>query len=246
VNESSPGQVGNKPSRNFLLSWAIVAIVIAAGIGATALLLSIAMREEQHPSPSSKNAASTSSSDIATRPSDRVPTGVGYSASNVVTILLGQEEVDSGLSHLADWRDGQTTIENLDGVRCRYLNHRARGQRGGAYFYFVIDPTFKTVETKAVRVEFEYFTSTPVMFKVQYDGMEGEQHRSYKPAGPAMPIPGSNVWRTATFELIEPVFQNSQNGGADFRLDVNPPELYLRRVSLTRGDALLSPPQLGR
>ncbi len=47
-------------------------------------------------------------------------------------------------------------------------------------------------------------------------------------------IPTSAVWSRATFHLTNAVFLNSQRDGADFRLEVVPPEIYVRRVTLTR------------
>ena len=45
---------------------------------------------------------------------------------------------------------------------------------------------------------------------------------------------GSGEWQTETFELNDAHFQNRQNGGADFRLRVNCPEFYIRRVTVTK------------
>jgi hypothetical protein len=36
------------------------------------------------------------------------------------------------------------------------------------------------------------------------------------------PVQGSNESQNATFNVTEGVFMNSQNGGADFRLEVTP------------------------
>jgi hypothetical protein len=44
----------------------------------------------------------------------------------------------------------------------------------------------------------------------------------------------SKTWETATFHVRGATFNNSQNGGSDFRFSVNPPELYVRRVTVTR------------
>jgi hypothetical protein len=63
------------------------------------------------------------------------------------------------------------------------------------------------------------------------------QHRSFKPAPEILNVTPSGDWQTAEFHLTEPALLNSQHGGADFRLDVNPPEIYVRRVTLTREEA---------
>jgi len=47
-----------------------------------------------------------------------------------------------------------------------------------------------------------------------------------------------NTWATATFHVTNAVFQNGQNGDADFRLEMAvPPEIYVRRVTVTREEA---------
>jgi hypothetical protein len=157
-----------------------------------------------------------------------------FAASNSVGVTLGRTEIDGGITHLPDWSDGWTRADVLDGVPCRYMNHRAPNLAGGAYLYFAIHPTYKSAEIKAALIEFEYFTRTPVRLKLQYDGMEDGRHRSFKPATEIFNVPGSNGWQTVAFHVTEPSFLNSQMGGADFRLDVNPPEIYVSRVTLKR------------
>jgi hypothetical protein len=56
----------------------------------------------------------------------------------------------------------------------------------------------------------------------------------YTRAGPAVALDGAKEWETATFHLRDAAFEGSQNGGADFRFEVLPPELYIRRVTITR------------
>jgi hypothetical protein len=40
------------------------------------------------------------------------------------------------------------------------------------------------------------------------------------------------------FHIRNATFENAQNGGADFRLTIRPPDLYVRRVTLTRQPVL--------
>ena len=178
-----------------------------------------------------------------------------YSASNVVNVLLGQEEPDDGIRHLAEEPDGRTTIETVDGVPCRYLNRRAQG-KGNGFLYFAIHPDFKREELKSARIEIEYRAVTGGYLRLQYDGMEGETHKRYKSAEPINETPvalgtgtrfvrfqGTNEWRTAGFQVTDGVFMNSENGGADFRMEMFPPEIYVRRVSVTREGSKPSVPQ---
>jgi hypothetical protein len=109
---------------------------------------------------------------------------------------------------------------------------------------------------KAVRIEVEYFVATPGLFRLQYDAMEGQTHRRHKSVvaesgevrdmGGSVRftrIRGSNTWQTATFHITDGAFMNSQNGGADFRLEITPPDIYLHRVSVTREDVKAAVPQ---
>jgi hypothetical protein len=50
---------------------------------------------------------------------------------------------------------------------------------------------------------------------------------------PNVRLKGSGKWLKATFHVRDGTFQNSQNGRADFRLWVSPPELCVSRVTVT-------------
>jgi len=225
MNDPSAAQPIGKVSRRFLFVWAVAASAFAVAFGVTTLILYFAIRGGNPRGSDPTSTASALKSD----------TGQDFSRSNVVSISLGWEEMAGGIEHMSGMPDGQTRIENLQGVPCRYLDPTVRSRGGAAYLYFVVSSTFKTVETKAARIDFEYFTLTATTLKVQYDGMEGDRHRPFMPAQPGeLRVPGSPQWRTASFRITDAAFLNSQNGGADFRLDVIPPEIYVRRVTLTR------------
>jgi len=226
MNDSSAAQPIGKVSRRFLFVWAVAASAFAVVFGVTTLILYFAIQDGD---------LRRSDSTASPLQSDMLPAGQDFFHSNVVSISLGREEMAGGIGHMPGMPDGQTRIENLQGVPCRYLDPRVRSPGGAAYLYFELSSTFKTVETKAARIDFEYFTLTATTLKVQYDGMEGERHRPFMPAQPGeLRVPGSPQWRTASFRIKDAAFLNSQNGGADFRLDVIPPEIYVRRVTLTR------------
>jgi hypothetical protein len=83
---------------------------------------------------------------------------------------------------------------------------------------------------------------------IQFDGIENGRSSAYVPVlpvgtgatrqlyGNSYALPASNgVWAATTFEITNAIFRNSQNGGADFRPEVVPPELFVRRVTVTRG-----------
>jgi hypothetical protein len=122
--------------------------------------------------------------------------------------------------------------------------------------YFTIDATFKTRELKAATIEVEYLANSRTFLRLQYDAMEGENHRPYKSAMPEelrtvrlgsgqnfIPIQATGVWHTAVFRVADGAFQNSQNARSDFRIEVMPPEIYVRRVTVTREETAATAPQ---
>ncbi len=167
-----------------------------------------------------------------------------YSKTNSVTIVMAEESPEGGLRHLSAEADGRTTLTNLDGVPCRHLN---RVGRSSGFFYFTVSPTFKSAGLSNALCEVEYLCPTRGYFRLQYDGIEFEAHRPYKtsnaPEGDPVRLggnndhtrmPAANSWEVATFRITDAVFANSQNGGADFRLEFLPPNVFVRRVTLTR------------
>jgi hypothetical protein len=77
--------------------------------------------------------------------------------------------------------------------------------------------------------------------------MNGEMRKPYKSTTPInadevafgatarfVLAPATNEWQTARFRVTDGAFMNSQNGGADFRFEVTPPEIFVRRVTVTR------------
>ncbi len=172
--------------------------------------------------------------------------GADYSASNQVSVLLGQENPEDGLRVITDVSDGVTVVTNLDGVTCRYLN-RTTERKFSAYYYFEISPSFKRLDLTNAEVEIELLTKRRSDIRLQFDGIEegvGPAHVPTLPVGAPVVRYGANfgripvvgAWTVATFEITNAIFQNSQNGGADFRLEVVPPEAYVRRVTVTRRD----------
>ena len=222
-----------RPLRVFLWAWAVTGTMAAVLFASTALFLFLELRQR-----TPMNTIQGS----GLCPPDRIALGDDFSASNTVSVMLGRTELDGGMNHLPDPPDGWTRVDEVEGVPCRYMNHRAMNLAGGAYLYFAVHPSFKSVPIKMARIEFEYLVRTPVRLKMQYDGMEEGRRRSYKSAAEILNVTEVGSWQTATFHVSEPAFMNSQIGGADFRLDVNPPEIYVRRVTLTRVNESAPPP----
>lgn len=179
---------------------------------------------------------------------------IDFFTTNVVSTRFGQEGPDDGVRHLARQSDGRTTLEDSEGVPCRYLNRTADGKTFG-YLYFTIHPDFKARELKTARIDVEYRVTRDSLLRLQYDAIVGDEHKPYKgavahggirtkltPTAEYTRIRGTNAWQKATFYIADGAFRNSQNGKADFRLEVTPAEIYVRRVTVTREDVRTSPP----
>ncbi|HEY0549505.1 MAG TPA: hypothetical protein VGF13_07865 [Verrucomicrobiae bacterium] len=167
-----------------------------------------------------------------------------YSKTNSVSIAMANESPEDGLRHLSAEPDGRTALTNLDGVVCRRMT---REGRPSGYVYFTISPTFKAAGLSNAVCEVEYLCPRSGYFRLQYDAVELETHRPYKSviSEDGVPVrlggnnnhtrvPAANSWESATFRITDAVFANSQNGGADFRLEFTPPDVFVRRVTLTR------------
>lgn len=105
--------------------------------------------------------------------------GRDFSKSNSVTIVLGKEQPDDGIGHLAEEPDGRTTVENVDGVVCRHLNRRQEGKHFG-YVYFSIDPTFKSQGLTTAQIDVEYMVRSPSVIRLQYDAKAEDKPKPYK------------------------------------------------------------------
>lgn len=165
-----------------------------------------------------------------------------FSKTNSVTLLLADAQrrgvsPSNGLSHAFWEKDGRTTMMEGEGVVCRCLSMTEEGRSKG-YLYFSIDPTFKEQDVAKVKIDVEYFDGfdgQPGVFGLQYDarGSMDAIDTPYKPCPPNVPLKGSGKWLKATFHVRDATFRNSQNARSDFRLVVSPPELCVRRVSVT-------------
>jgi hypothetical protein len=131
-------------------------------------------------------------------------------------------------------------------VTCRQLNLAAEGKFFGS-FYFTIAPSFKSTGLTNALVEVEYLAKRSNSFRVQFDGLQSGTNRSYVtvvPVGAQVVrrygdfghalTPTLDTWSVAAFHITNATFQNSQNGGADFRFEVIPPDMYVRRVTVRR------------
>ncbi|HTD65590.1 MAG TPA: hypothetical protein VK846_03530, partial [Candidatus Limnocylindria bacterium] len=153
--------------------------------------------------------------------------------TNSVTCILGGEEHGNGLECADQEKDGRSTIVMVDNQSCRFMNPD-NGANPTGYLYFKIDPSFRSIQG-TVKIEVEYFDvlfEKPISFGLQYDSTGS----AYAWGRPTVRLRGSNTWQTARFRIADGAFQSRQNGRADFRIWCKPPELYVRRVTVTRDD----------
>jgi hypothetical protein len=159
-----------------------------------------------------------------------------FSKTNSVTIDLTQEANEGGLTHLHLEKDGRTTLMGLNGAPCRCLH---MPERATAYLYFIIDQSFKENDLTNVRIDVEFFDGLEPnsgTFSIHYDatGMRESGEPAYTRTEQSGRLRGTKTWRTASFQIRDGAFQNSQNSGADFRIVVSPAEFCVRRVTVTR------------
>lgn len=145
------------------------------------------------------------------------------SATQSVSIVLGEVNQEHGLRQVYDVKDGITAPATIDGVACREL------ARPGelAKIHFTVDPSFKKGAMR-VWAEVEYFDTAPdSVLSIEYDGP-----KAYTPSERRVRLKNSSEWKAATFELTDAEFNGRENGGADFRVIASKPKVFVRRVTL--------------
>lgn len=159
------------------------------------------------------------------------PTGP-YTGARCVSIELGDTNREAGLRQL-DWADGVTIPANIGGRECRGVQPTVHG---GRYVYVKIDDSFKWASRMDATAVIEYFDAEPGTLGIDFDGSAaGAPFQSaYSPGPRQIPLSGSRSWKTASFPLTDAVFENRQNGGADFRLSVTAREFYVEKIQLVR------------
>jgi hypothetical protein len=157
------------------------------------------------------------------RPATATPLEIPLSATQAVSIVLGEVNQEHGLRQVYDLKDGLTAPAIIDGVACREL------ARPGelAKIHFAVDPSFKKGVMR-VWAEVEYFDAAPdSTLSIEYDGP-----RAYTPSERRVRLKNVSEWKTATFELTDAEFNGRENGGADFRIIASKPKVFVRRVTL--------------
>ena len=145
------------------------------------------------------------------------------SATQSVSIVLGEVNQENGLRQVYDVKDGITAPATIDGVACRELARPGEM----AKIHFTVDPSFKKGVMR-VWAEVEYFDAAPdSTLSIEYDGP-----KAYTPSKRRVRLKNASEWKTATFELADAEFNGRENGGADFRIIATKPKVFVRRVTL--------------
>jgi hypothetical protein len=147
-----------------------------------------------------------------------------------VEIILGAHPRELGL-RLVENADGATapaTVANSEAIRPAGNQSR--------FIYFAADDAFKWSNAMRARLEVEYFDAAPGRLSVEFDSADASAPHigAYTPAGRTAHLTGARGWKTALFELRRARFWNSENNAADFRLAIEAPEFYVRRVAVVR------------
>ncbi|MBI4324568.1 MAG: DUF5010 domain-containing protein [Chloroflexi bacterium] len=155
-----------------------------------------------------------------------------YSDVKSVSVTLQATNEARGLVQFES-ADGATAPAEAGGQPCRAI---APTIHPGRYIYFHIDDSFKWADRMLVDVEVHYFDSGSGSFRFEYDGSDPNApfQGAYTSSKTSVSLGNSGQWKVARFRLIDARFLNSQNGGADFRLAVLAPTLYVSRVIVTR------------
>jgi len=155
-----------------------------------------------------------------------------YTGAKSVEVILGEHDRASGLRH-AEHEDGRTATAVAGGRACRVTQRKGKPV---SYLYFQIDDSFKWARAMDVVVEVEFFDGDTGSFTVQYDAHDPAApfDGAYKAASEVVHMKGTDTWITSKFLLQQARFANSQNADADFRIAADAPELFVRRVTLTR------------
>ncbi|NDV61586.1 hypothetical protein G0Q06_03905 [Puniceicoccales bacterium CK1056] len=157
----------------------------------------------------------------------------GYMGADA-TAFLGAVNDETNL-FLAEPFDGLTFSATYGGQECR---HNELDPNATTYIYFDVDDAFVPgipgEQTVMIEVEV-YVTEANTSVRLQYDSNDPDYalNPNYKLAPDPIAFPKPNVWTTVRWFIDDAAFENSQNGPADFRLNITKGKLAaVRRASV--------------
>lgn len=157
-----------------------------------------------------------------------------YTDAKAVSIVLGVPNRENGLRWI-DNEDGRTAPTNLGGSDARAIKVVPNL---GRYVYFAVDDSFKSDEPMGLALTVDYFDAAPGVLGVEFDGSDPRAAfgGAYSAARESVKLTGDKTWKTSRFTLRDARLVNSQNGGADFRLNTTASDFGVRKVTLSRLD----------
>lgn len=155
-----------------------------------------------------------------------------YNKAKSVTVRLGEKNQEQGLKQVEN-DDGATIPAKVEAVEARASQ---RNPTGGTYLYFTVDDTFKTSAKANFMVKVDYYDAAPGALGLEFDGSDPAAAfgGAYSRAPETIKLDGGKAWKTAKFTLNDARLLNAQNRGADFRLVIQCPEIYVRQVELVK------------
>ncbi|MCX7044806.1 MAG: DUF5010 domain-containing protein [Candidatus Sumerlaeota bacterium] len=155
-----------------------------------------------------------------------------YDNARSVGISLGGQNREEGL-RLVDNEDGRTTPAMADGSPCRAIRIVPNF---GHYIYFAADDSFKEMAPITLKAEVEFYDAGQGALTLEYDRSDPNAPfaGAYTPAAEVVRLEGKRNWKTAVFTLKDASLVNSQNGRADFRLNITASEFMVRKVTIMK------------
>ena len=132
--------------------------------------------------------------------------------------------------------DGPAEKLTRDGVTCL---KPAKSSFDYNCLYFTVNQFYKTAQDlDRCMLEVTYYDGAPgTEFRLEYDSQtDVPPHNGAYRSTESVALQGSGAWKEAEFRLSDARFAGRQNGGADFRLWVNNPDLLVRSITLRPDD----------
>jgi hypothetical protein len=148
-----------------------------------------------------------------------------------VSILLGHTNLEQGL-RLCPNDDGVTEPTEVGDRECVCAIQQPEK---GNYVYFALNPSSQVDQPRDVILQVEFFDAGQGWFRVQYDTStsSGQLQDLYTISPRTERLTNTRQWKTTWFLLPGARFRHAQNAGADFRLDTDKSELFIRRLALS-------------
>jgi hypothetical protein len=153
------------------------------------------------------------------------PLGGQYASSNSVSIGFQDKPAEHGL----------TLLQNDDGVTAPVAGGIQLSGPHSRYIYFAVDDSFKDGGMMDLILEVDFSSHAAGALAVEYDGSDSSAPFNGAYTGSAtVKVSADGLRKKEKFRLPRARLQNSQNVGADFRLDITADNLVIHSLNLSR------------